>query len=130
MSNAVNVSDMFSNCKNIKDFSMVNFSNSVTNMVNTFYNCRSLVNAPVIPNSVTNMYNTFYNCSNLQGDIYIHSNNVTDAINCFYNCTNYAKNIYVYENTNTYNAFYNAMGNSTYNTNWNAYLKTIDPALE
>ena len=64
-------------------------------------------------------------CSNIKGDLYIESNNVTSARNMFYNCPNYTKNIYCHADTTTYNTIYKAMGNNTYNSNWNAYLKTF-----
>ena len=67
----------------------------------------------------------FSNCSNLSSsNVYIHSNNVSIAINCFYNMGN-TMNIYTHAGTKTYNSFYKAMGNSTYNDKWKCYLKTF-----
>jgi len=109
--------------------------NNVTNMYMTFYNCQSLVNAPVIPNSVVNMsetfsicdglenitnipnsvvdmYRTFYGCESLGGNIYIESENISNATNCF-DYTSLDKNVYIPfqndgVNTATYNAFIEA----------------------
>ena len=120
------VTDMdstFYDCRNLVNAPVI--PNSVTSMSSTFRSCYRLVNAPEIPNSVTDMYYTFYNCCNLQGDVYIHSINVNNADSCFNACSNYAKNIYVPVSSTTYNSFYKAMGNSTYNASWNANLLTF-----
>jgi hypothetical protein len=115
----------FSYCSNLTG-TIPNIPNSVTRMYYTFVGCSNLTGTiPNIPNSVTNMYGTFEKCSNITGDVYIHSNNVTTATRCFINCSNYHKNIYVYEGTTTWNTFYQAMGNSTTNANWNATLNPI-----
>ena len=100
--------------------------NSVINMSHAFFGCHNLTGSiPNIPNSVINMSYAFSNCSNLSSsNVYIHSNNVSNAINCFCNMRN-TMNIYVHANTTTYNSFYEAMGNSTYNDKWRCYLKTF-----
>ena len=122
------VTDMswaFSFCSNLTG-SIGSIGNSVTNMSEAFSFCSNLTGSiPNIPNSVTDMYDAFYDCYRLSSsNVYIHSNNVNDASYCFYNMGN-TMNIYVHANTNTYNSFYKAMGNSTYNAEWNCYLKTF-----
>ena len=99
--------------------------NSCTDMSETFRTCYNLTGSiPNIPNSVTNMSYAFFNCSNLSSsNVYIHSNNISNATSCFYNMRN-TMNIYVHAGT-TYNTFYKAMGNSTYNNKWKCYLKTF-----
>lgn len=66
---------------------VTNLSNNVTNMVETFYGCTSLVDAPAIPTSVTNMSGTFSYCTNLVNAPVI-PNSVTDMYRTFWNCTN------------------------------------------
>ena len=79
----------FSNCQNL--YSVIQLSNTITNLANafencpnftamdylpyntmslagTFKNCQSLTNIPVIPNSVVNMTETFYNAKNFTGN--------------------------------------------------------------
>ena len=144
-----NMSETFCRCYNLTG-SIPNIPNSITNMTNAFYYCSNLTGSiPNIPNSVTSISYAFYSCSNLTGSIpnipnsitnmsyafsycsnlsssnvYIHSNNISNATKCFYNMRN-TMNIYVHANTNTYNSFYKAMGNSTYNNKWKCYLKTF-----
>ena len=100
--------------------------NGATNIRCIFYDCDKLnCSIPNIPNSVTDMSSAFYNCNNLySSNVYIHSNNVHNATNCFYGMGN-TMNIFVHPNTDTYNSFYEAMGNNTYNAEWNCYLKTF-----
>ena len=120
-----NFSYAFSGCSNLTG-SIPNIPNSVTDMSYAFSGCSNLTGSiPNIPNSVTDMYDAFYDCYRLSSsNVYIHSNNVSRATDCFYNMGN-TMNIYVHANTNTYNSFYKAMGNSTYNSKWNCYLKTF-----
>ena len=115
----------FSACYNLTG-SIPNIPNSVSYMNSAFFNCYNLTGSiPNIPNSVIYMNATFYNCYKLSSsNVYIHSNNVSGALNCFYNMRN-TMNIYVHANTKTYNTFYKAMGNSTYNSSWKCYLKTF-----
>ena len=119
------MSGAFYYCYNLTG-SIPNIPNSVTNMYSAFDHCYNLTGSiPNIPNSVTDMSYAFYNCHNLSSsNVYIHSNNVSIANNCFYNMGN-TMNIYVHANTKTYNSFYKAMGNSTYNSKWKCYLKTF-----
>ena len=119
------INDAFYNCRNLTG-SIPEIPNTISNMVYAFYYCYNLTGSiPNIPNSVTNMYRTFYECESLSSsNVYIHSDNVSNAINCFYNMGN-TMNIYVHAGTATYNSFYKAMGNSTYNSKWNCYLKTF-----
>ena len=64
LQNSANASSgVFTDNRNITS---VTFDDGITftnnNMGYTFYNCRSLTQAPNIPNSVTNMYYTFNGC--------------------------------------------------------------------
>ena len=58
---------------------------SVTNMLQTFYECHNLTQVDRIPNNVTTMYRTFYNCYNLANTPSI-PNSVTDMSYTFYFC--------------------------------------------
>ena len=119
-----NINGAFFCCYNLTG-SIPNIPNSVINVSYAFYRCYNLTGSiPSIPNSVTNVSYAFFNCSNLSSsNVYIHSNNISNATNCFYNMRN-TMNIYVHAGT-TYNTFYKAMGNSTYNNKWKCYLKTF-----
>ena len=75
----------FTNCTNLQK--VINISNAVTNMHDTFYRCTSLVNAPVIPNSVTDMDSTFAFCNSLVNAPVI-PNFVTDMTQTFIGCSN------------------------------------------
>ena len=92
-------------------------------------NCTSLVTAPNIPSNVTSLFQTFSGCSNLEGNIYIHSENITESVaTCFSNYKR--KNVYIpFENnginTETYKAFINA-GYDTQGTKYNVYLMDIN----
>ena len=110
----------FTNCTSLT--SAPTIPDSVTNVAWAFSNCKLITSAPTIPANVTNMYYAFSYCKNLSGNVDILANNVTNAVSCFAQCSNCAKTIRVYPNTNTYNAFYKAMGNATYNSSWNATL--------
>ena len=125
-SNVTDMYGMFSGCSNFT--TIPNFDTSkVTDMGDMFAYCRNLTSVPNFNTSkVTNMSYMFDNCINIKGNLYIESNNVTNARNIFANTSNYTKNIYCHANTTTYNTIYNAMGNNTYNSNWNAYLKTME----
>lgn len=65
MTNSKYVEKMFYQCTDLVDASMVNFSNNVTSMYDTFAYCESLEMPPVIPESVTNLSATFQNCYKL-----------------------------------------------------------------
>lgn len=126
---------------------------SVTNMLGTFTNCRSLVSAgtiplgvtdmrfcysncihlttaPIIPASVTNVYHTYYSCTNLTGDIMIMSPNITCANGCFTGTVS-NKNVYIpftypnNVNTRTYNSFISA-GYDNAGTLHGVYLKDLN----
>ena len=124
-SNVTNMHYTFYNCDNLT--TIPNFDTSkVTNMYSMFTFCANLTTIPIFNfNSVTNMNNMFKWCRNIRGNLYMESNNISNTFNLFANCTAYIKNIYCHANTTTYNSIYNAMGNNTYNSNWNAYLKTF-----
>ena len=151
-SNVTNMYYMFANCYNLTTVPNFDTSN-VTNMQQVFYGCNNLTTSPNFDTSkVTNMHSTFsscYNlitiptfdtsnmtnisfmysrCYNIRGDLYIESNNVIDATSLFSNASDYTKNIYCHANSITYNTIYNAMRN-TYNSNWNAYLKTMEDTI-
>ena len=124
-SNVTGVNYMFTRCSNLTTVPNFDTSN-VTGVNRMFYTCSNLTTVPIFDiSNVTDMSRMFYNCSNIKGNLYIESDNVTDAGYMFYNCTNYTKNIYCHADTTTYNTIYAAMGNNTYNSNWNAYLKTF-----
>ena len=149
-SNAVNMSSMFASCNKLTTVPNFNTSNvtdmdsmfwccyniitspnfdtsNVTNMSEMFKYCSNLVSIPIFNiNSVSNISSMYANCGNIQGNLYISSNNVTNAKNLFTNAPNYTKNIYCHVNTNTYNTIYSAMGNNTYYSSWNTYLKTFE----
>ena len=61
----------------------------ITNIRFTFYDCKSLTTAPVIPNSVTNMYGTFRGCTQLTTAPAI-PNSVTNMQDTFADCTSLA----------------------------------------
>jgi surface protein len=125
-SNVTDMGSMFSNCNSPIILPNFNTSN-VTSMRYMFFNCYNLTTIPNFDTSkVTNMFNMFSNCYNVQGNFYISSNNMQNARSLFYNTPNYTKNIYCHANTTTYNSIYSAMGGNTYNSNWNAYLKTME----
>lgn len=122
--------------------------NGVTNMDYAFAGCDSLSVLPELPESVVSMNYTFKNCMShgvinysipnnvkylvgtfdtdewVTGDVYIHSDIVEDATDFMANHHD-PTNIWVHADTKTYNSFYKAMGNSTYNSNWVANLKTF-----
>ena len=54
----------FYNCKSLIKAPVI--PSGVTNMQYTFYNCGALTKAPVIPSGVTSLYSTFSNCSSLK----------------------------------------------------------------
>ena len=124
-SNAIDMSWMFAVCFELTTVPNFDTSN-VTNMAAMFRECYRLTTIPNFNTSkVTDMSSMFNCCFNIKGDLYIESNNVTMVKGLFAEALNYTKNIYCHANTNTYNAIYKAMGNKTYNSNWNAYLKTF-----
>ena len=125
-SNVTSMSSMFANCTNLTTVPNFDTSN-VTNMYEMFDFCRNLITIPNFDTSnVTDMRGIFHSCLNIQGNFYISSNKITRAVNLFYNAPNYTKNIYCHANTTTYNTIYANMGNNTYNSDWNAYLKTFE----
>ena len=77
-----------------------------------------------IPNNVKYLVGTFDTDEWVTGDVYIHSDIVEDATDFMANHHD-PTNIWVHADTKTYNSFYKAMGNSTYNSNWVANLKTF-----
>ena len=124
-SNVIDMHDMFYRCNNLTNVPNFNTSN-VTDMVGMFCDCDNLTTVPNFNiSNVTDMSWMFRNCSNIKGNLYIKSNTVMSAEDMFYGCSNYTKNIYCHANTKTYNTIYGAMGSNTYNSKWNAYLKTF-----
>ena len=151
-SKVTNMSDMFYSCNNLTTIpnfdtsnvtdmsymfygtnitSVPNFDTSnVTNMTRMFTFCYNLTTIPIFNiNNVTRMTDMFSWCNNIQGNLYIESNNVTNTYNLFASTPNYTKNIYCHANSTTYNTIYANMGNNTYNSNWNAYLKTFEDPI-
>ena len=84
LENLTALGETFSNCISLTEAPVI--PDSVTDMSGTFYNCTSLTEAPVIPNSVTNMSSTFSNCESLTSAPVI-PDSVTDMSYTFYNCT-------------------------------------------
>ena len=147
----VNMSYMFGFCSNLTTVPNFDTSN-VTNMANMFNGCRNLTTVPnfdtsnvtdmssmfsycdldILPilniTKVINISNMFYYCSsNNNYNFYVSSNNISNASRLFYDYkARSIKNIYCHVNTTTYNSIYSAMGNNTYNSNWNTYLKTFE----
>ncbi|MBQ8627348.1 MAG: leucine-rich repeat protein [Agathobacter sp.] len=58
----------------------------ITSMVYTFYNCRSLIDAPKIPNDVVQMQSTFSGCQNLVNAPII-PNGISHLTNTFSGCS-------------------------------------------
>ena len=131
--NVIDVGGMFYGCYKIKNIPTFHFDKA-TNFYydksidrgGIFERCNNITDlSEMCLNSAINIGEMFSYCTNIGGNIYIRSNNVQNARYMFYNCTANIKNIYCYANTTTYNTIYRAMGNNTYNSNWNAYLKTF-----
>ena len=124
-SNVTNMRYMLYSCRNLTTVPNFDTSN-VTDMSSMFTFCANLTTIPIFNiNKATNMRDMFKWCQNIRGNLYIESDNISNTINLFANCIAYTKNIYCHANTTTYNTIYAAMGNNTYNSNWNAYLKTF-----
>ena len=67
-SGVFDMSVAFSNCQKLEsfeEFPYITISGIPVTYRETFFNCRSLVNAPVIPNGTVNMSATYFNCVNL-----------------------------------------------------------------
>ena len=127
MNNVVHSIDMFQNCTNLNI--IPNFTNTkkLSYTSRMFQNCTNLKFIPLIELSDINQMQCMYeNCINIEGNLYIECNNTYNTYNLFTNTPNYTKNIYCHVNTTTYNTVYADMGNNTYNSNWNAYLKTFE----
>ena len=58
----------------------------LTDMTNCFFDCKSLIQAPVIPAGVTNMSVCFYGCESLAQAPVIPAG-VTNMSECFFDCT-------------------------------------------
>ena len=121
-----NMTNTFAGCK----FTAVPISSipeTVVNMTGTFSGCDNLITAPIIPNNVESLELTFSNCTDLTGDINIRSAKISNATNCFSGTTN-SKNVYIpfkdssNNNTTTYNSFI-AAGYNTSGTTNGVYLK-------
>ena len=78
-----NIRFTFYDCKSLTTAPVI--PNSVTNMYGTFSGCTSLTTAPIIPNSVTNMYGTFSGCTSLTTAPTI-PNSVTNMWGTFKDC--------------------------------------------
>ena len=127
MNNVVHSIDMFQNCTNLNI--IPNFTNTkkLSYTSRMFQNCTNLKFIPLIELSDINQMQCMYeNCINIEGNLYIECNNTYNTYNLFANTPNYIKNIYCHANSTTYNTIYANMGNNTYNSNWNAYLKTFE----
>ena len=125
---------VFSSCTKLTTFPQ-SIPNGVQRLHGTFYGCKQMVTAPIIPPSVTSLgYATdswccFAGCTNLTGNIYIESQDLTATEYCF-SSTPLQKNIYIpfkYSNgtyTTTYDSFI-ASGYTTTGSYQNVYLKDI-----
>ena len=124
--NVANMFQMFVDCRNFVNVPNFDTSN-VTDMSSMFSGCRNITTIPSFNlNKVSILFGTFRECRNIRGNLYIESNNVRNATNLFYNTPNYTKNIYCHANSATYNTIYAAMGSNTYNSDWYAYLLTME----
>ena len=116
----------FYDCSNLSGITG-DLPTSITNLESCFEECSNLTGTiPNIPENVFDVADAFWGCSKFSSsDIYVFSNKINYANRFTVGCKN-TMNIYVHANTTTYNAFYKAMGNSTYNASWGpAYLKTF-----
>ena len=128
-SNVTNMGWMFYRCYNLTTIPNFDTSN-VTNMSYMFEYCNKLTTIPIFDTgNVTDMSSMFDSCTNIKGALYIESNNVSNAMNLFANTPKYAKAIYCHANTTTYNTIYEAMGNMTHNSNWNADLRVMEDSM-
>ena len=125
----VSIARWFNNAKNITSFNWVNFNwNNVTNMSNTYRNCRNLTGSPVCGNNVTNMAYAYSNCTNLTGSP-VCGKKVTNMAYAYYKCANliagtfyfYAKNI-----SNARRCFYGKNNSRRYNIHVPANSKTLN----
>ena len=78
-----NIESTFYDCPSLVSAPVI--PNGVTNMESTFSGCSSLVNAPIIPDGVTNMEDTFDACSSLVTAPVI-PDGVTSLSYTFYEC--------------------------------------------
>ncbi len=74
------------NSSKFVDLSATTLPGGITNMINYFYGCKALVQAPAIPNGVTFMFACFYGCKALVQAPVIPSS-VTSMDTCFEGCT-------------------------------------------
>ena len=95
----------FSDIQTLTNVSYI--SNSITDMSNTYYNCKNLTGSPVCRANVTNMVNTYHNCCNLTGSP-VCGDNVTTMAYTYTNCSNLTGSPVCRDNvTNMYRAYYN-----------------------
>ena len=129
-SKVTDAGDLFDNCYRLQDIPNFTFDTNCVNFFHFAHNCHNIQNIPIInfPEQA-NLCAMYSNCYNLRGNLYVTANNIVNASRLFgtvFEDMNYIKNIYCHANTNTYNIIYTAMNNNnTYNSNWNAYLKTF-----
>ena len=84
-SDVTSLEDAFSGWTSLEEVTC-EIPDGVTSMFSTFYDCSSLVNAPVIPDSVTNIESTFAGCSSLVNAPNI-PNSVTSMSYTLYGCS-------------------------------------------
>lgn len=99
--NSVLVSTFY-NCTSLVNAPVL--PSTITNMQQGFQGCTSLVNAPEIPSSVTNMLQTFYDCNKLRGMVKVNSSNVSNNANTFV-ATAMPIKLYLPANSTTYTTF-------------------------
>ena len=76
---------------------VTNMTDSITDMGESFYNCRNLIKVPMCGNNVTTMAKAYYNCINLT-EVAIGGYNVSDMSQAYYNCKNIKTNAYFFSN--------------------------------
>ena len=118
--------NMFFRCYNLTASPNFN-TNGGRSMSGMFSECTNLIYIPIFNTSnLSNISEMFFVCDNVQGNLYLSSNYISNASGLFSGCSNYVKNIYCHANKTTYKTIYRNMGNNTYNSNWNTYLKTFE----
>ncbi|MDL2243909.1 DUF285 domain-containing protein [Parabacteroides sp. OttesenSCG-928-J18] len=86
-SNVTNTVNMFRNCSSLITVPQFNTSN-VTNITNMFANCSSLITVPQFnTSSVTNMSSVFYYCSSLMAILELNLTSCTATTSMFSFCT-------------------------------------------
>ena len=100
-----NMTNTYRNCRNLTGNAVC--GNNVIDMVDTYYYCRNLTGNAVCGNNVTNMYYAYYYCYNLTGSPACGPN-VTDMNGTYFNCRNLTGSPVCSDNViNMNNTYYN-----------------------